>query len=105
MLLKGRLKVGEKMINLLDIKWWILFAIVGFLLFVLINRSLKKPLKWIGMGFLYSAVGAVILLVLNWMGQWVSLQLPINPVTAFITGFLGLPGILYLVIVKVLFIG
>lgn len=92
------------MIDLMDIKWWILFAVIGLLLFILINRSVKKPFKWIGMGFLYSAVGAVILLVINWAGQWISFQLPINPITAFITGFLGLPGILYLVLVKIFFI-
>jgi len=90
--------------DLMEMKWWILFAVVGLLLFMLINRSVKKPLAWIGLGFLYSAVGAVVLLVLNLAGQWIQFQLPINPITAFITGFLGIPGVLYLVLVKIFFI-
>ncbi|MFD1428590.1 inhibitor of the pro-sigma K processing machinery [Kroppenstedtia sanguinis] len=82
------------------IEWWLLAVVVSVILFMLISRSVVKPLRWIWYSLLYSAVGALLLFVLNLAAEWMEFRIPINPVTAFITGVLGLPGLVCLVLVK-----
>lgn len=89
---------------MIELKWWTLVVVAGIVLFMMMNRSIKQPLKWIWKGLLYSAIGALVLFIVNLLGQLVDFQIPINPVTAMITGILGLPGILYLVAVQLLFL-
>ncbi len=90
---------------MLDYKWWIGIVILGILFFMGMNRSVKKPLYWIGKGMLYTVVGALLLFLVNMLGQYVHLQIPINLITAFVTGVLGLPGLIYLIAVKIIFLG
>ena len=90
---------------MLEYQWWMAMGVLGMVFFMVINRSVKKPLVWMGKGMLSTAAGALVLFVLNMLGQYVQLHIPINLLTAFITGFLGLPGIAYLVAVKIIFIG
>jgi inhibitor of the pro-sigma K processing machinery len=89
----------------MGIKWWIMAGAGGMILFMLLSRSAWRPLKWIWYGVLYTAVGAVVLFLFNLVGEWMHFRIPINPMTAFITGVLGLPGLLYLVIVKGFLLG
>jgi inhibitor of the pro-sigma K processing machinery len=90
---------------MLEAKWWLLLAAAGLVFFMVVSRSVKEPLKWIWLGFLYTVVGGIVLFVVNFFGQTMHLHLAINPVTAFITGALGIPGLLYLVAVKMILIG
>ena len=67
-------------------------AVVGILLFMAITRSAREPLKWMVSGVLYTAVGGIGFILLNLVGQYVHLEIPINPITAFIAvhwGFLA----------------
>ncbi|TCS95434.1 pro-sigmaK processing inhibitor BofA family protein [Hazenella coriacea] len=89
---------------MIELKWWLIAVGAGIIFFMMLNRSIKKPLKWIWMGLLYSAIGALVLFIVNLLGQVMDFHIPINPVTAMITGLLGLPGILYLVAVQLLFL-
>ncbi|TCW39441.1 pro-sigmaK processing inhibitor BofA family protein [Laceyella sacchari] len=89
---------------MMDIKWWV-FALVGaVVVFMVINRSVTQPLYWIWQGFLYSAIGGLVLFLINLVGQYVHFHIPINPVTAIVAGMLGAPGVLYLVAVKLIFV-
>lgn len=85
-------------------KWWGLALIGAVMVFMLINRSVTKPLVWIWRGFLYCAIGGLVLFIINLIGQTAHFHIPINPVTALITGLLGIPGVFYLVLAKLLFI-
>lgn len=85
---------------MIDVKWWILIALAGIILFMLITRSLREPLKWMSFGLLYTAVGGLALFLLNLVGKSIDLEIPINPITAFIAGSLGIPGVIYLILVK-----
>ncbi|MGI6474871.1 MAG: pro-sigmaK processing inhibitor BofA family protein [Thermoactinomyces vulgaris] len=100
---------SEKLIQggmgLLEYQWWVVTGLLGVMFFMVINRSVKKPLVWMGKGMLSTAVGALVLFVLNLLGQYVQIHIPINLWTAFVTGCLGIPGIAYLVAVKIIFIG
>ena len=84
----------------LDIKWWFLIGAVVLVLFIMMNHSIKKPFILAWYGILYSVVGGLVLFLVNFVGQYVHLSIPINMVTAFITGILGLPGVIYLAVVK-----
>lgn len=89
----------------MTIEWWVLAAGVGVILFMLISKSFIQPLQWIWYSLLYTAVGALVLFLLNLAGEWVDFRVPINPVTSFVTGVLGLPGLICLVMVKVFLVG
>ncbi len=84
----------------MDIQWWSLIAVGSVVFFMVISRSVVKPLKWIWFGVLYTSMGAVVLFLLNLIGEWVEFRIPINPITSFITGFLGIPGLLTLILIK-----
>lgn len=86
---------------MMDLKWWIVIAIGGVILFMLISRSVTQPLRWLWLGLLYSALGAIVLFLLNLAGQYFHFEIPINPLTAIIAGLVGIPGIVYLILTQV----
>jgi inhibitor of the pro-sigma K processing machinery len=47
-----------------------------------------------------SAIGVFLLLLINFLGTPFSLNLPINLATVLVAGFLGLPGVVLLVILS-----
>ncbi|CDH92336.1 Inhibitor of pro-sigmaK processing BofA [Clostridium botulinum B str. Eklund 17B (NRP)] len=60
-------------------------------------KLLKWPLKILINGVL----GVVILYVVNLVGANFNFGLAINPITALIAGFLGIPGVILLAILQV----
>lgn len=56
--------------------------------------------RWIGIGIIQIAIGAIVLYLLNTVGSYVNVNVPINPITAAITGLLGVPGLLALLVIK-----
>ncbi len=78
---------------------WLMIS--GLVLIVLVAFRLN-PLKWMGRLGVKLIIGAVMLFLFNLVGQSFTWHLPINFITAAITGFLGLPGLAVLVIMKLL---
>lgn len=77
----------------------IIYAIVGLALLYLIINLLKWPIK-----LLINGIGGVILLyIANFIGQYFNFSIIINPITAIIAGFLGIPGVIFLVIFQMFF--
>ncbi|MCQ2010653.1 pro-sigmaK processing inhibitor BofA family protein [Sporolactobacillus sp. STSJ-5] len=58
------------------------------------------PVKWIGKLAVRLVVGALLLFLLNVIGESFSMHIPINLATSAVSGLLGLPGIAALVIIK-----
>lgn len=87
------------------IKWWMLAGVFGIILFMVVSKSVVKPLRWMWRGVIYSAIGGMVLLVVNWIGSFFGFEIAINPITATITGVLGVPGVFYLVAVQLFLIG
>lgn len=77
--------------------------IFGLVLIYLIARVLVLPVR-ILLRLLYNAlVGALLLAFVNFVGSYViGIYLPINPVTALVAGFLGIPGVVLLVALQYL---
>ena len=81
----------------------IIAYILGLLLLYLVCRVFFIPLK-ILFKLLYNAViGAIFLFVLNFAGSYFDFSIAINPFTALVVGFLGIPGIILLVLLKLFF--
>ncbi|WP_027725936.1 pro-sigmaK processing inhibitor BofA family protein [Tuberibacillus calidus] len=75
-----------------------IFAVV-IVLFLVIGAPLK-PIRFIGQAFVKLAIGALMLFLLNAVGASFDLKIPINAITTIISGFLGIPGVAALIIIK-----
>ncbi|HHY59918.1 MAG TPA: pro-sigmaK processing inhibitor BofA [Clostridia bacterium] len=81
----------------------ILFAL-GFIVFLvyLVSRILLKPLKLALKIVVNSLFGLLLLWGFNFIGAFFDILIPINVVTILITGFLGIPGLIFLIIMQFL---
>ncbi|MBO8142386.1 MAG: pro-sigmaK processing inhibitor BofA family protein [Firmicutes bacterium] len=72
--------------------------VFGIVLLYLITRVLLVPVR-ILLRLVYNVLlGAALLVFVNFVGTHVlGIYLPVNPVTALVVGFLGIPGIILLV--------
>lgn len=75
----------------------IIYAVIGLALLYLVIKLLKWPIKLLING----VVGVVLLYVANYIGSYFNFYITINPITAIIAGFLGIPGVIFLIIFKV----
>ena len=71
----------------------ILSLIVPILLVFVLLRIIAMPVRLGVKILLNSACGFICLWLLNWISGFTGIFFPINPITAAIAGFLGLPGI------------
>lgn len=72
----------------------VLLYILGLLLVI----PIKVILKLIG----NALVGGLILVVVNLVGGLFGISIGINPITAIIVGFLGVPGVVLLLIIQLI---
>lgn len=70
------------------------YALIGLALLFLIIKLLKWPLKVLINGIL----GIILLYISNIVGSYIGFVLPINAISALIAGFLGIPGIIFLIL-------
>lgn len=75
-----------------------------FLLVIIfiIAQVIMKPIKLLWKLLLNSAIGLVLLMLVNYLGAYFDFNLPINIISVLIAGFLGIPGILLLVCFQLL---
>lgn len=79
----------------MEVALYFLIAIVGM---VIVVKLFSWPLKILGKLILNGAIGVILLLLVNYLGKYVGITIQINAVTALIAGFLGVPGVIFLVI-------
>ena len=72
----------------------ILYGLIGLVLLYLVIKLLKWPLKILING----VIGIVLLYLANILGSYFGFTVAINWITALIAGFLGVPGVIFLVI-------
>ncbi|MCF6095244.1 pro-sigmaK processing inhibitor BofA family protein [Microaerobacter geothermalis] len=84
--------------------WGIIGIVIIFAVFILLTQSAFRPLKILGYGVIQLMVGAIMLFFVNLFGQLFNFSIPINPITALITGLLGIPGLATLVLIKLFII-
>ena len=76
--------------------------VVGLLLLYLIGWLLLTPIKLLLKFLVNGVVGGLMLLVLNLVGGFIGVNVVINPVTALIAGFLGVPGVILILLLQVI---
>lgn len=74
----------------------ILYGLVGVVLLYLTIKLFKWPLKIL----LNGIIGIVLLYIANYFGTYLGFYIGINAVTALIAGFLGVPGVIFLIVFK-----
>ncbi len=82
--------------------WVVLAYAAGLLGLYLLGYLLLVPLKTVGRLVLSALVGAIVLLLINFAGQAAGIYIAINPLTALVTGFLGVPGVALLLALQLI---
>ncbi len=77
---------------------------VGVLLLYLVGRVMVVPLRYIAKLIINGVVGGIFLWVLNVFGGFIGLHIPINPITALTAGFLGVPGVVLLIVLQLILV-
>lgn len=80
----------------------ILAYTAGIMIIFMTSWIFFKPLKFIGKIILNSLIGALVLIVFNYFGQYTGVYIGVNEFTALFIGILGIPGFIALLLVKLL---
>ena len=78
----------------------ILVYVLSVLGVCLVAKVFSAPLKIIFKLLVNALVGGIALIVINWIGGFFSFHIDLNFVSALITGALGVPGIIILLIIQ-----
>ncbi|GIN93482.1 sigma-K factor-processing regulatory protein BofA [Siminovitchia terrae] len=78
----------------------IIALLIGLIIFLLMAVKPGSVVKVIGQSFIKLMIGALFLFFLNAVGNQFGLYIPINFVTAAISGLLGLPGVAALSVIQ-----
>ncbi len=84
--------------------WVVLFFALGIMLLYLSGWLLLFPLKIILRFILNGLIGGLALCMLNLAGGVFSVNIAVNPITALAAGYFGLPGIILLLVLKIILI-
>jgi inhibitor of the pro-sigma K processing machinery len=78
---------------------WAIFSISGILLVFTLFRN-KYAFNWIGYLCLNVAIAAFLLYIVNLLGPYTQVEVPLNAVTVGTVSILGIPGLLALIAIK-----
>lgn len=82
-----------------------LFSILAIFLAIgavyVLGMLLVLPIKLIVRLVLNGVIGAVVLIIFNFFGNYININIGINPITALIAGFLGIPGVLLMIFIRI----
>ena len=77
----------------------------GLILLFVLARLLYVPLRFIGRLLINALIGLVLLVLFNAIGGLVGLHVARIPVTALVVGFLGIPGVVVLFVIRHMVLG
>ena len=72
---------------------------LGIFIIFFFGRLLLLPLKFVGRLVANSLLGAGLIALINIVGSGFGIGIPLNIVNALITGVLGVPGVLMLLLI------
>ncbi len=81
-----------------------ILMVVGciFALYVLL-KIVMAPIKWIFKLLLNAVSGFMLLFLANLIGGFFNFSVPVNLISCLISGVFGIPGVIFLVMLKLLF--
>jgi len=80
----------------------IIAALFLLIILYIVAQVFIKPVKLLWKLAINSAVGLVLLLLVNYLGAFLDFSLPVNIISVLIAGFLGIPGVLLLICLQLL---
>ena len=80
----------------------ILAGILVLIILYAVTKVFMQPIKLLWKLLINSAIGIILLLIVNYIGVYFDFSLPINIITVLVAGFLGIPGILLLICFQLL---
>lgn len=80
----------------------ILTFLIAIIVLFFIGKFLSFPLKILLKLVINGVLGAVLLFIVNFVGGYFNFSIGINIYTALIAGFLGIPGVIFLVFLKLI---
>ena len=83
---------------------FILFFVLGLILLYIVGGLLLVPFKLLLKLSFNSILGALAIILINAIGGVFSITLPLNPINAVIIGTLGLPGVVLLLMIRLIFL-
>lgn len=79
----------------------IAFAI-GLIALYILGKILVVPVRILTKLIINGIVGGITLVIVNLVGGLIGISIAITPVTALIAGFLGVPGVVLLLIIQLI---
>jgi inhibitor of the pro-sigma K processing machinery len=79
-----------------------IYFVIAVLSLLIIGKVLAWPLKMLLKLVLNAIAGGILLFLINFVGGPFGINIAINAVTALIAGFLGIPGVIFLIIFKLI---
>ncbi|WP_246566031.1 pro-sigmaK processing inhibitor BofA family protein [Tissierella simiarum] len=79
----------------------ILAYVFGLFLLYIIGMILVIPIKVIMKLVINGIIGGVLLFIFNLVGGLFGLGIALNPLNAIIVGFLGIPGVILLLVLQI----
>ncbi len=73
----------------------------GLILIYVLGRMFFMPLKLVFKLIYNALIGGAMLWVVNFLGAYIGFAIVINPLTALVAGFLGIPGVILLILFKI----
>lgn len=80
----------------------LLAFVFALALVYLVGRLLAMPVKVIGRLLINGVIGGIILFVINMVGSLIGFNIAVNAFTALIAGTLGIPGVVLLVLLRLI---
>ncbi|KYH27313.1 MULTISPECIES: pro-sigmaK processing inhibitor BofA family protein [Clostridium] len=81
---------------------YILYFAVAIILLFLVVKMLLCPIKILWKLIVNGILGTILLIVVNFFGEYLGFTIGINIWTALIAGFFGIPGVIFLIVFKFL---
>ena len=78
---------------------WFILAI--FILYLVV-KFFRWPFKILWKLIVNGVLGVILLLLVNFVGNYFGISIGINVVTSLIAGFFGVPGVIFLIIFSLL---
>ncbi|RAK14185.1 inhibitor of the pro-sigma K processing machinery [Anoxybacillus vitaminiphilus] len=78
----------------------VVMILLGLIILLLLIGTPLKPFRFIGQGMIKLVIGALFLFAVNTIGSSFDIHVPINLLTSAVSGFLGIPGLIALVVIE-----
>jgi inhibitor of the pro-sigma K processing machinery len=79
------------------------YFLISILALYIIVKVFSWPIRILFKLIVNGVLGALLLILVNFVGKYFGLYIGINAITALISGFFGIPGVIFLIIFKLFF--